>query len=133
MLRLTLEELGYPQPPTQIHVNNTTVTGIANNTIKRQRSQAMEMRYFWLLDHKSQHIFWLKYHPGAENLADYFTKGFNAIESKRKRPLYFHTQTSPQFLNRAELLRTRRGCVGTLRDSHRVRSRYLAHVHTQAT
>ena len=44
VLRLTLEELGYPQPPTHIHVNNTTVTGIVNNSIKRQRS--MEMRYF---------------------------------------------------------------------------------------
>ena len=36
ILRLTLEELGYPQPPTKIHVDNTTATGIVNNTIKRQ-------------------------------------------------------------------------------------------------
>jgi hypothetical protein len=28
-----------------------------NNTIKRQRSRAMEMRYFWLLDAEAQRLF----------------------------------------------------------------------------
>jgi hypothetical protein len=46
VIRLDLEELGHPQPPTPIHIDNTTTVGIVNNTIKRQRSQAMEMRYF---------------------------------------------------------------------------------------
>jgi hypothetical protein len=46
VIRLVLEELGHPQPPTPIHVDNTTTVGIVNNTIKRQRSRAMEMRYF---------------------------------------------------------------------------------------
>ena len=36
-LRLTLHELGHPQPQTPIHVDNTTVIGITNNTIRRQR------------------------------------------------------------------------------------------------
>ena len=44
ILRLTLQELSHPQPQTRIHVDNTTVIGIVNNTIKRQRSRAMEMR-----------------------------------------------------------------------------------------
>ena len=35
ILRLTLEELGWPQHPTQIHVDNTTVTGVVKNTIER--------------------------------------------------------------------------------------------------
>ncbi len=34
VLRLILEELGHPQPPTPIHVDNTTTVGIVNNTIK---------------------------------------------------------------------------------------------------
>ena len=46
ILRLTLQELGPPQPQTPIHVDNKTVIGIVNNTIKQQRSRAMEMRYF---------------------------------------------------------------------------------------
>ena len=35
ILCLTLEEMGYPQPQTPIHVDNTTVTGIVNSTIKQ--------------------------------------------------------------------------------------------------
>ena len=41
-LRLTLHELGHPQPQTPIHVDNTTVMGIVNTKIKQQRSRAME-------------------------------------------------------------------------------------------
>ncbi len=36
VLWLVLEELGYPQPPTPIYINNTTTIGIVNITIKRQ-------------------------------------------------------------------------------------------------
>ena len=36
VIRLILQELGHPQPPTLIHCNNSTTTGIANNTVKRQ-------------------------------------------------------------------------------------------------
>jgi hypothetical protein len=43
--RLTLAEMGHPQPQTPVHCNNATVVGIANNTIKRQRSQSMDMRF----------------------------------------------------------------------------------------
>jgi hypothetical protein len=48
------QELGHPQPPTPIHINNTTIVGIVNNTIKQQHSHAMEMRYLWLLDSEAQ-------------------------------------------------------------------------------
>ena len=34
IIRLTLEELSHPQPPTPMHCNNTTAAGIANNTVK---------------------------------------------------------------------------------------------------
>ena len=57
VIRLVLAELGHPQPPTPIHIDNTTTVGIVNNTIKRQRSRSMEMRYFWLLDGETQQYF----------------------------------------------------------------------------
>ena len=44
IIRLTLHKLGHPQPPTLVHVNNTTVSGIVNNTIKHQQLCLMEMR-----------------------------------------------------------------------------------------
>ncbi len=38
VLQLILKELGHPQPPTPVHIDNTTTVGIVNNTIKSQRS-----------------------------------------------------------------------------------------------
>ena len=48
IFRLTLEEMGHPQPPTPIHSDNSTAVGIANNTVKRRWSRSMEMRFFGL-------------------------------------------------------------------------------------
>ena len=50
IIRHMLHELGHPQPPTPIHIDNTTAVGIVKSKIKRQRSRSKEMRYFWLLD-----------------------------------------------------------------------------------
>jgi hypothetical protein len=50
IFRLTLSNMGHPQPQTPVHCDNATVVGIANNTIKRQRSRSMEMRFFWVVD-----------------------------------------------------------------------------------
>ena len=38
IFRLTLSDMGHPQPQTPVHCDNATAVGIANNTIKRQRS-----------------------------------------------------------------------------------------------
>ncbi len=54
VLQLILTELGHPQPQTLIHIDNTMTVGIVNNMTKRQRLQAIEMRYFWLLDGEMQ-------------------------------------------------------------------------------
>ena len=82
ILRLTLHELDHPQSPTPIYVDNTTAVGIMNSTIKRQRSQAMNIRYVWLLCQEAQRILNVKYHPGAENLGDYQTKLHNGAHHK---------------------------------------------------
>ena len=118
IIRLALHELGYPQPATPIHIDNTTVVGIVNNTIKRQKSKSMEMRYFWLLDAEAQKYFTFHYHPGQKNLADYHTKSFNSKNTQHARPFYVHEKTSSRFLQRAALPHTRRGCVGKIQDSY---------------
>ena len=114
VMRLTLEELGHPQPPTPISIDNTTAVGICNNTIKRQHSRSMEMRHFWLLDHEAQHIFSFHHVPGAENLGDYPSKAHDAAHHRHVRPYYLHMTNSPRFLPRAALPSTRRGCVETI-------------------
>jgi hypothetical protein len=122
ILRLTLHELGHPQPPTPIHIDNTTTVGIVNNTIKRQRSRAMEMRYFWLLDGKTQKYFKFYYMPGQENLGDYPSKHHTADIHQHVRPYYVHTETSPTILPRALKPSIRRGCAEILGDPYAKKS-----------
>ena len=52
--RLLLYEMGHPQPQTPVHIDNTMCIGIVNNSIKRQHSRTMEMRYFRLLFQTTQ-------------------------------------------------------------------------------
>ena len=118
VLRLTLQELGHPQPPTPIHVDNTTAVGIVNNTIKRQRSRAMEMRYFWLLDQYAQQNFDFQHHPGQENLADYPSKHHTGTGHQHVRPYYLHMKDSPTHLPRALAPSARRGCAEILNDPY---------------
>jgi hypothetical protein len=42
-LSTTLEEMGHPKPPTPLQTDNTTSTGYRNDTIKKKRTQAMDM------------------------------------------------------------------------------------------
>ena len=67
IMRLTLEEIGHPQPLKPIYCNNTTETGIVRSYIKRQRSSATNMQYFWLLCNEAQKIVDVEYHPWLEN------------------------------------------------------------------
>ena len=114
VLWLILTELGHPQPKIPIHIDNTTAVGICNNTIKRQRSRAMEMRYWWLVDSEAQDIFEFHYHPGLENLGDYPSKHHPATVHQHVRPYYVHEANSPPLLPRAAKPSSRRGCAEIL-------------------
>eukprot|EP00804_Cyclotella_cryptica_P004433 CCRYP_006852-RB/>CCRYP_006852-RB protein AED:0.14 eAED:0.09 QI:0/-1/0/1/-1/1/1/0/489 len=111
IMRLTLKELGHPQPSTPIHCDNSTTVGIVTNTVKRQKSQSMEMRYFWLLENHINKLFDFQYHPGLENLADYPSKAHPGGHHLTLRPLYVNMPTSPRFLSRAAKPSVRRGCA----------------------
>ena len=45
-IHTTLEELGHPQPPTPMQVDNTTAVGFTNDTVKHKRSKEIEMRFY---------------------------------------------------------------------------------------
>jgi hypothetical protein len=98
VIQLILKELGHPQLPTPIHIDNTTTVGIVNNTIKRQQSQAMEMRYFWLIDSKVQKLFRFYYQPGQVNLGDYPSKHHSANIHQHVCPYNVHMNNSPTIL-----------------------------------
>ena len=118
IIRLTLAELGHPQPPTPIHIDSSRCVGIVNNTIKRQRSRAMEMRYFWLLDSAAQQYFKFVYQPGQENMGGYPNKAHTGGIHTHVRPWYLHTKNSPMELPRALKQSSRRGCAETLGDPY---------------
>jgi hypothetical protein len=98
---LVLKELGHPQPPTPIHINNTTTVGIVNNTIKRQQPWAMEMWYFWLLKGKVQNLFRFHYQPGQGNLGNYPSKHHSINIHQHVCPYYVHMNHSPTVLPQA--------------------------------
>jgi hypothetical protein len=72
--RNTLIELGYPQEPTTLLVDNTVAEGLASNTVNARRSKSMDVRFFWLRDrvHKAQFI--IRHLAGRWNISDFFTK-----------------------------------------------------------
>jgi hypothetical protein len=94
ILRLTLNELGHPQLPTPVTCNNSTAVSIANNTVKKQQSRAMEKNFFWMTDQVTLGNFNVSWHPGQENLADYFMKHFDARHHQTVRPYYLHMHNS---------------------------------------
>ena len=118
VLRMTLKEMGHPQPPTPVHCDNLTSTGIANDTIKKQHSRLMEMRFFWVADQVKMGNFDVQWHPGQENLAGYFTKHFNGIHHQEVRFWYLHEKNSPRYLPRAAAPSALRGCDGTLANGY---------------
>ena len=111
---ITLQELGHPQPPTMIHADNTTAVGIVNNTIKRQWSRAMEMRYFWLLDQYCQNYLDISQQPGQKNPGDYPTKHHTGTVTQHFRPYYIHESISPKLLPRAMMTSALQVCAEIL-------------------
>jgi hypothetical protein len=88
--RITLEELGHPQPPTPMVTDNSTASGIANDSIKQRRSKAMDMRYYWIRDRVQQgqfHVYWKR---GTTNRADYYSKHHPAKHHQQERPNVLH-------------------------------------------
>ena len=49
-IRTALKELGHPQPPTPIQTDNSTASGIANDSIKQKCSKAIDMHFYWIRD-----------------------------------------------------------------------------------
>eukprot|EP00957_Ditylum_brightwellii_P034780 2636119-Ditylum_brightwellii.AAC.1 len=49
-LRMTLEEMGHPQPAIPIATDNTTVEGIMNTNVQQKQSKAINMRLYWMQD-----------------------------------------------------------------------------------
>ena len=90
-IRVCLEEMGHPQLPTPLAVDNTTAVGFANKTIKQKMSKSIDMRFYWIQDRQKQGQFIIYWSPGATNLADYHSKHHPPVHHREMRPTIFHS------------------------------------------
>ncbi len=118
IFKLTLEDLRHKHPKIPVHCDNATAVGIANNTIKQQKLQAMEMRYFWTCEKDAQNVYSFQWHSGMENLADYQSKHHPGVHHTAVRPYYLHEKNPPWELPGANRPNTLNVCVGTLKDMY---------------
>ena len=110
--RIALEEMQWPQPPTPIIVDNSTAAGLARDTIKANKSWAMDMHLHWIHDRAQQRQFLVTSAPAKLNKADYFTKLHAPIHHCHMRFVYLHPPsplTNPAHLSHANL-----SCGGVL-------------------
>ena len=119
MMRLTLTEMGWPHPPTDACVDNSTACGAAKSTTKKQRSRAMNVRHFWTADQVNERNIRVLWAPGLENLADYFTKHHLASHHRKARPCCVNVPNSPACLQKAPAPRDLRGCVNPTMEACR--------------
>ena len=85
VIRIILEEMGYPQPPTPIQTDNAMADKIVNGKIAPKRTKAMDMRFHWLCDRECQEQFRIYWRPGKLNYADYWTKHHAATHHQNVR------------------------------------------------
>ena len=91
-LRVTLEEMGHPQPATNTTFENFTVHGLTQGTMVAKKSKAMDMRFHWLwCQEAKRHINFL-WRRGKNNRADYHTKHHPPSHHVIKRPEYLVQQ-----------------------------------------
>jgi hypothetical protein len=117
-IRTTLNEMGHPQPPTPVQVDNSTAEGFANNTIKQKRSKAIDMHFCWIQDPTRQGQFVICWRPGTDNLGDCHTKHHSATHHHQVRPNCLHPseQSTEQLANNVIHLLLQ-GCVNS-RGTH---------------
>jgi hypothetical protein len=125
ILRTTLEEMGWPQPATPMQTDNSTACGIANDTIKQQRSRAIDMRFYWVRDRTKQGHFDIFWKPGSTNLADYFTKHHPAKHHQLMRPKYLYVKANKESECEAAIanaLLVLQGCIETPTNAGQTRT-----------
>ena len=95
-LRQTLHEMGWPQSVTVITTDNSVTHGILNGTVKQKRSEAIDMRFYWLHDRIKDGQFIIQWKPGVCNLSNYYSKHFGSPIHGGTRALCLHEPGSAE-------------------------------------
>jgi hypothetical protein len=95
-LCIALAEMGHPQPATPMATEDkSTASGIATDTVKQKRSNAIDMRFYWIRDRVCQDQFQINWSKGQSNCADFFSKHHPASHHPAIRSTYLHLPTNP--------------------------------------
>ena len=62
----------------------------------------MNGQYFWLIDQVNLNTYRIKWAPGIENMADYFTKHFATAHHGNVRTYYVHMHNSPWVIRKVD-------------------------------
>ena len=87
-IRVLLEALNHPQPPTPIKTDNSTAHGFVYDNINQKKSKSWHMRYYWLRDKNNQKLIKIYWAPGPDNDGDYYTKHHGVQHHRATRPRY---------------------------------------------
>ena len=83
--RISLKEMGHPQPKTPVITDTSSAEGLINKTMIPKRAKAHDMRFNWLKCRDAQEMFDLIW---KNNKADYHTKNHPATHRQDKRGDY---------------------------------------------
>ncbi len=67
-------------------MTNVCAIGLATETVTPKTSKSIDMRFYWLQDQVRQGHFVIKYVPGLQNIADFFTKALPDARHKILAP-----------------------------------------------
>ena len=73
-LRISLDEMGHPQPKTPAVTDNTTAHGLIKKTMIPKRAKSYDMRFNFLKCREAQQQFDLIWKRGGVNRAEYHSK-----------------------------------------------------------
>ena len=110
--------------PTPITVDNSMAAGLAWDTIKANKSWAMDMRLRWIQDRAQQNQFLVIWAPGKLNKADYFAKLHAPIHHHHMHFMYLHPPSPPA--NLAQLSLANLSCRGVLNPGFQCQVTHLA-------
>ena len=94
--RVTLEEMGHPQPATPVTTDNNTAHGLTMGTMTSKASKSNDMRFKWLRCRQAQKLFKFLWARGSQNRADYPSKHHQAAHHQHVRPSYVVDKIQPQ-------------------------------------
>ena len=111
----------HPKHPTPMHTENSTSSGIINETLKQHRYNAIDMRFYWVRYICKQNHLLIYWAPGKYNMGDYHTKFHSPSHHKKEIPIYVHTEASPKYIP-FNMSTRQQGCVKSFPDNNRINS-----------